>query len=221
MQDKKLHINNNATWRGGWKTGASVLFESFGYDQDLYADYVLEGDRPGEYLPFVGVPRLENLDLVLSLTTPEFKHFSGYVNALWGKDENFYEWSSANIAYVTVQLDWRPTEKLRLNTTYNLQQFKRRSDGSLVGQAPDSAAETGIPGDPRHLRPRDRPVRRPVSGRPAGRLKDGTADLHLRLRHRRVHADARAAQERASPRGRSSPGSRLPAPCSSPATEAP
>ena len=133
-QDKKLHINNNATWRGGWKTGASVLIESFGYDSDLYADYALEGGRPGESLPFVGVPTLQNLDFVLSLTTPEFKHFSGYINALWGKDENFYEWSSADIAYVTVQLDWRPTEKLRMNGTYNLQQFKRRSDGSLVGR---------------------------------------------------------------------------------------
>jgi hypothetical protein len=134
VQDKKLHINNNATWRGGWKTGASVLFESFGYDSDLYADYVLQGDKPGEYLPFVGVPRLSNLDWVLSLTTPDFKHFSGYVNAVWGRDENFYEWSSGNIAYVTVQLDWRPTEKLRLNTTYNLQNVGRRSDVSLVAR---------------------------------------------------------------------------------------
>ena len=134
VQDKKLHINNNATWRGGWKTGASVLIESFGYDSDLYTGYALQGDRPGEYLPFVGVPRLQNLDWVLSLTTPEFKHFSGYANAVWGKDENFYEWSSGNIAYVTVQLDWRPTEKLRLNTTYNLQNVARRSDGSLVAR---------------------------------------------------------------------------------------
>jgi len=134
IQDKKFHVNNNATWRGGWKTGASVLFESFGYDQDLYANYVLKGDRPGEYLPFVGVPRLQNLDWVLSLTTPDFKHFSGYVNAVWGKDENFYEWSSGNIAYISLQVDWRPTEKLRLNSTYDLQNVARRSDASLVAR---------------------------------------------------------------------------------------
>ena len=134
VQDKKVHLNNNLTLRGGWKAGASVLIESFGYDPDLYANYALAGDRPGQFLPFVGVPRLPNLDWVLSLTTPEFKRFSGYVNALWGKDENFFEWSSANIAYVIVRLDWRPTEKLRVNTTYNLQQFKRRTDGSLVGR---------------------------------------------------------------------------------------
>jgi hypothetical protein len=134
IQDRKLHLNNNATFRGGWKAGASVLIESFGYDPALYSDYALQGDRPGEVLPFVGVPRLPNLDYLLTLTTPDFRRFSGNLSALWGKDENFFEWSPANIWYVTVEADWRPTDKLRLNALYNLQQFKRRSDGSLVGR---------------------------------------------------------------------------------------
>ncbi len=134
VQDQKLHINNNATLRGGWKVGGSVLIESFGYDPDFYADYALAGDQPGEILPFVGVPTLSNLDYVLSVTSPDFKHLSVSANAVWGKDENFYEWSSADVAFATVQVDWRPTEKIRLNALYNLQQYKRRSDGSLVGQ---------------------------------------------------------------------------------------
>ncbi len=134
IQDKKLHINNNATLRGGWKAGGSVLIESFGYDPDLYADYAIEGTRPGRVLPFVAGSRLTNLDYVLSVTTPDFKHFSGRANAVWGKDENFFEWSSGNIAFVTLQADWRPTDKLRLNALYNLQQTKRRTDGSLVGR---------------------------------------------------------------------------------------
>ena len=132
IQDKKLHFNNNATLRGGWKVGGSALLESFGYDPDLYSGYVIQGDRPGEYRPFVGVPTLPNLDWVLSLTTPDFKRFSGFVNAVWGRDENFSEWTSGNIAYVTVQLDWRPTEKLRANLLYNLQQVTRRTNDSLV-----------------------------------------------------------------------------------------
>ncbi|HJS59700.1 MAG TPA: DUF5916 domain-containing protein [Vicinamibacteria bacterium] len=134
VQDKKFHINNNARLRGGWKAGASVLIESFGFDPELYADYALAGDQPGEILPFVGVPQLQNLDWVLNVTTPDFKRFSGRAEVLWGKDENFFEWSSADIAYVTVEADWRPTEKLRAGLTYNLQQFERRSDGSLVGR---------------------------------------------------------------------------------------
>lgn len=132
VQDKKLHLNNNATLRGGWRVGASVLLESFGYDPGLYTGVVIQGDRPGTYIPFTGVPTLPNLDWVLSLTTPEYKHFSGSTNAVWGRDENFSEWASGNIAYLTVQLDWRPTEKLRANLLYNLQQVKRRTDDSLV-----------------------------------------------------------------------------------------
>lgn len=109
-----------------------MLVESFGYDPDLYRNYFFAGERPGEFQPFVGVPTIPNLDWVLSVTTPEFKHFSGYANAVWGRDENFSEWASGNIAYITVQLDWRPTEKLRLNALYNLQQVNRPTDDSLV-----------------------------------------------------------------------------------------
>jgi len=134
IQDKKLHFNNNVTLRGGWRAGASVLIESFGYDSDLYVDYALQGDKPGEVRPFVGVPTLPNLDYVLSFSTPEFKHLSASANAVWGRDENFYEWSSGDIIFSTLQVDWRPTEKLRLNALYNLQQFKRRTDDSLVGR---------------------------------------------------------------------------------------
>ena len=134
IQDRKFHINSNTTLRGGWKAGASVLFESYGYDPHLYADYALVGDRPDEVLPFLGVPRLPNLDWVLSIRTPDFKRFSGYAQLLWGKDENFFEWSSADIVYASLEADWRPTEKLRAGLVYNLQQFERRSDGSLVGR---------------------------------------------------------------------------------------
>jgi hypothetical protein len=134
MQDRKLHINNNATLRGGWKAGASILIESFGYDPDLYADYALRGDLPGEVLPFTGTPRLPNLDYVLSLDTPAYQRFSGRLSLLWGKDENFFEWSSADILYATLAGTWRPTTQLRIEGQYQLQQFERRSDGSLVGR---------------------------------------------------------------------------------------
>jgi hypothetical protein len=134
VQDRKLHILNNATLRGGWKATGALFVESFGYDPQLYSDYALAGDHPGEILPFVGVPHLPNVGGLLSLTTPDFRRFSGSVDTYLGKDENFFEWSSADIAYVTVGAEWRPTSQLRLNALYKLQQFKRRSDGSLVGR---------------------------------------------------------------------------------------
>lgn len=134
-QDRKLHFNNNFALRGGWLVGGSVLFESFGYDKDLYADYVIA--RPGpagpEWLPYVGTPRIPNRDYVFSATTPQRHGVELDALVLWGRDENFYEWSSADIVFLNLGAAWKPTEKLRVDARYQLQSFRRRSDDSLVG----------------------------------------------------------------------------------------
>jgi hypothetical protein len=135
IQDKKLHFNTNTRVAGGWRFGASVLTESFGYPADVYTDYALEVPLAAgglDTVPFTGRPTIPNLDYVLSLDTPEFSHFSGNIFFLWGHDENFYEWASANITWLDLTLDWRPTDKLRVNGQYHLQFVGRRSDGSTV-----------------------------------------------------------------------------------------
>jgi hypothetical protein len=136
MLEKKLHFNNNFVLRGGWEVGASVLTETFGFDPDLYSD--LFALRAGTYEPFVGRPRIPNLDFVLSVTTPNFKRLSASAEYVWGRDENFYEWTPADIAWIGANVDWRPTEQLRIGTSYGSQSYRRRSDGTLV-------AETRIP----------------------------------------------------------------------------
>jgi hypothetical protein len=100
----------------------------------LYDDYALEVPTAAglDTIPFTGTPTIPNLDYVLSLDTPEFSHFSGNIFFLWGHDENFYEWASANITWLDLTLDWRPTDKLRVNGQYHLQFVGRRSDGSTV-----------------------------------------------------------------------------------------
>jgi hypothetical protein len=135
IQDQKLHFNTNTRLKGGWLFGASILTESFGYPAEVYADYALEvpgADGTLDTVPFTGRPKIPNLDYVLSLDTPEFSQFSGNIFLLWGKDENFYEWASANITWLDLALDWRPTDKLRVNGEYHLQYVGRRSDGSTV-----------------------------------------------------------------------------------------
>jgi hypothetical protein len=134
-QDRKLHFNNNLTLRGGWRLGGSVLLETFGYDRALYSNYAIgrEGADGVEFLPFVGEPRLPNLDYVFSATTPQRAGVEFDALVLWGKDENFYEWSSAGIVFLNVGAAWKPTEKLRVDGRYQLQSFRRRSDDSIVG----------------------------------------------------------------------------------------
>ncbi|HEX8031419.1 MAG TPA: DUF5916 domain-containing protein [Vicinamibacterales bacterium] len=134
-QDRKLHFNNNFTFRGGWRVGGSVLFETFGYDQQLYSDYYLglDGANGLRFIKFPDGPRLPNLDYVFSATTPQRAGVELDALVLWGKDENFYEWSSADIIFLNVGAAWKPTEKLRVDARYQLQSFRRRTDDSIVG----------------------------------------------------------------------------------------
>ncbi len=136
MQEEKMHFNGNVRLRGGWNVGASMLVEAFGYPAEVYSDYRIElprADASGvDTVPFVGSPRIPNRDYVLQLDTPEFSTFSGNVFVLWGHDENFYEWASGALTLFNAGMDWRPTDQLRINGTYQLQRVGRRPDGSTV-----------------------------------------------------------------------------------------
>ncbi|HEY8259444.1 MAG TPA: DUF5916 domain-containing protein [Gemmatimonadales bacterium] len=135
MQEEKIHLNANLVMWGGWHVGASVLTEQFGYPSEVYTDYRLELPNAAGGLDtaaFVGRHAIPNKDYVFTLDTPELRGFSGSLFFLWGHDENFFEWASGKIYWLTLALDWRPTDKLRLSGNYELQQVNRRTDGSLV-----------------------------------------------------------------------------------------
>jgi hypothetical protein len=137
MIEKKMHFNTNYVLRGGWNAGASVLVESFGFDPDLYRGYYIERTTgaTSDTVKFTGTARIPNLDYVLSLTTPNFKHLNLSALYVWGRDENFFEWASGDIVYLQMNADWRPTTKLRVSQSYVLQSYRRRSDGSLAGES--------------------------------------------------------------------------------------
>ena len=134
--DKKLHLNTTASLRGGWSAGASVLMERFGYDPDLFSGYMVEVPVAGggglDTIPFTGTPHLDNLDWVLNIDTPRLTHGSASVSLIWGKDENFHEWSSARIFIATLNVNLRPTDQLRVDAGYRQQRYDRRTDGSTV-----------------------------------------------------------------------------------------
>lgn len=130
--EKKLHFTLNATLRGGWHTGVGYFVESFGYDPALYASYRLL-TPVNDTLPFTGIARIPNSEAFFSFSTPSGYRLSAHAFYLWGRDENFFEWSSANIIIGQYGLTLRPTDRLRAEATYNLQSFARRSDGSIVG----------------------------------------------------------------------------------------
>jgi Domain of unknown function (DUF5916) len=134
VQDRKLHLRGNVRFRGGWQAGAQALIESFGFDPDLYANYVTvrRGGFVNDTVRYVGTPRLANLDWVASLTSPEFKRFSFNAFGLYGYDENFPEWSSADIVVINVGLNVRPTDQMRIAATWAWETYDRRTDGTRV-----------------------------------------------------------------------------------------
>src|ERR1051326_4319485 len=135
IQDQKLHFNGNATLRGGWNLGAGYFVESFGYDSALYASYRLEVPKSGgglDTIPFVGQPTIGNGEYIVQIGTPQWKHFSGGGFFLQGHDENFFEWASADLLLLSVDVSYRPTDRLRNTFDDFWQQVNRRTDGSLV-----------------------------------------------------------------------------------------
>jgi hypothetical protein len=132
--EKKLHFRNSFNFRGGWLAGVSALYESFAFDTPFYKDYALQAATPSgpQIQPFTGTAHIHNADYVVTLNTPQFSRVSGSVFYIWGRDENFYEWSPADITFMTLALDWRPNEKIRVSPQYQLQSYDRRSDGTRV-----------------------------------------------------------------------------------------
>jgi hypothetical protein len=135
-QDRKLHFNLDATFRGGWSAGVGYLVESFGYPYEIYTDHAVEVPGPGgagkDTVAFTGGARIPNRDYLVSLGTPRIAGFSVDGFLLWGHDENYFEWASGDIVYAQGNLLWRPTEKLRVTGSYLLQSVHRRRDGSMV-----------------------------------------------------------------------------------------
>jgi len=132
--EKKYHFSTGAALRGGWQAGASVYWETFGFDSSLYAQYRYARTANGltDTVRFTGVPRIFNRDYVLNFSTPTWNTFSASLLLIFGQDENFFEWAQANILYENWTLAWRPTQKLRVDGTYQMQGYVRRSDGSTV-----------------------------------------------------------------------------------------
>jgi hypothetical protein len=131
VQDRKLHFNLNTQWAGGWTAGLSALDESFGYDPTIYADYGIQ-HPDGSVTPFLGVPRIANRDYILTVGSPAFDAGSFNLFLLYGDDENFAEWSSGRILWITADATVRASDRLRFTASYTHTSVERQHDGGRV-----------------------------------------------------------------------------------------
>jgi len=128
--EAKLHLNNTLQLRGGWSVGASLLMENFLYPSELYGSYAI--DMGSDTVPFVGRPSINNYDVVVSLGTPQWQRFSADGFILFGRDENYSEWAPGYIVWANINETWRPTERLRVEGSYNETRVLRPDNTSVV-----------------------------------------------------------------------------------------
>lgn len=133
-EDRRWHFTGTATFFEGWQLGAAIYLETYGYDPSLYSNYYLGhiSGRDTTFTPFVGQPIIPNTDYIITFSTPQFATLSASILYISGRDENFFEWASADIGNTVLTVNWRPTDKLRWGLTYQANLYHRHSDGSLV-----------------------------------------------------------------------------------------
>ena len=68
----------------------------------------------------------------LSFDTPRYRTFSAFGSVTFGHDANFFEWAPADIVFSDLGVRLRPNDRLRIDASYALQYYARRSDGSVV-----------------------------------------------------------------------------------------
>jgi hypothetical protein len=134
--DIKVNTSTSAILRGGWRATVYTWTETFKYPWYLYTNYYIERRNDAgavvDTVAYQGTDRLTNIGGFLSFGTPQWRTFSMSAEVVGGQDDNFDEWSSAWILYTTLNAEWRPTERLRVNGRFVEQRTHRKSDGSLV-----------------------------------------------------------------------------------------
>ena len=182
-QDKKFHVSTSAGLRGGWTLGAGVYWETFGYDTPALPATIASSARsarrstPSRSSALAAFPTATTS---LNLSTPQWSQFNASLLYIFGQDENFFEWAQADIDYVSLTANFRPTDQLRVNGTLSYQDYWRRTDNTMVGTERDSAREGRVPVHALDLPPCGRRVRSVRARRPARRDADVLPADHQR-----------------------------------------
>ena len=133
-EDRRMQFNFNTTLHGGWQVGFAVYPENFAYDPTIYVNtYLGEISGPDTtYIKFPNQGSISNTDYIINITTPQYAHFSASLVDVFGRDENYYEWSSADVQIPSLTITWQPTNQVRVLSTFIGQVYWRHSNGTLV-----------------------------------------------------------------------------------------
>ncbi len=139
--ESKTFFSNSFVFRGGWRGSINYGWETYAFDPDKYVAYGLE--RPSgsgtDTIPFIPPARIDDVNgVIVRMTTPEFTSFSATLGVNLWKDVGFVEARAVNLLRTNADLNWRPTDQLRINLRYDHLRLDRRVDRSNL-------SDQGIP----------------------------------------------------------------------------
>ncbi|MBK8249939.1 MAG: carbohydrate binding family 9 domain-containing protein [Gemmatimonadetes bacterium] len=139
VQETKIQAENVFNIRGGWVLSVTPVRESFLFDSRTYARYRVLRARTGssleDTLSFQQSPRTPTAVVLLRLNTPQFERWTGRFTGFLGKDIEFFETSTARRIDLTGEVDFRPTDQMRVNASYLYSHFTRSRDGTTLSRA--------------------------------------------------------------------------------------
>ena len=133
VQETKFQLENVLNLRGGWIVSLTPVTESFLFDPRRYESYSVE--TPNDTVVFTPSPRTQALYGLFRVNTPQYSSFSGRFTSFIGRDVDFFETAPAHRSDFTADVDFRPSDQLRLTTSYLYSRITRWRDNSLLSKA--------------------------------------------------------------------------------------
>jgi hypothetical protein len=130
--------SNSINLRGGWAIGVAPLYEMYHFDQRFHAgQYVHARNALGAdtIVPYFVEGNAPTRAVSTGVSTPQFSNFSAQLSVTIGTNADFLEHAPSGIMSVSSTVNWRPTQKLRVQGIYTHQQFNRDRDGTLLTRA--------------------------------------------------------------------------------------
>lgn len=137
VQETKLQLENVITMRGGWVISVTPVSEGFRFDPRAYASYrVLDANGQSvDTLAFTVGDKVQTAEALIRVTTPQYRFMTGRFSSILGRDVDFFETAPAHRTDLTADVDFRPSARLRLTTSYLYSVYTRWRDNSTLSTA--------------------------------------------------------------------------------------
>ena len=133
VQETKFQLENVLNIRGGWIISATPVTKSFLFDPRRYAGYTVQ--TPADTVAFTPSPRTQAMYGLIRVNTPQYPLFSGRFTTFLGRDVDFFETAPSHRTDFSADIDFRPSDQLRLTTSYIYSRITRWRDNSLLSSA--------------------------------------------------------------------------------------